>query len=90
MCTYSISIKDSIVDTIRPSFKDDNAIQEWMQQQIESLVAKFVLDKKTETMQPVAETKDSVYQHDILCGIFSKDSDLESLRESYIEEKYGL
>lgn len=30
------------------------------------------------------------YNHEVLCGIFSEDSDLDSLRSEYIEAKYGL
>ena len=31
MCNYNISVDNSIVDRIRPAFKDDNAINDWMQ-----------------------------------------------------------
>lgn len=50
--------------------------------------AEKLLSLKVEPSQSRAVTKK--YNHDMLCGIFSEDSDLDSLRSEYIEEKYGL
>lgn len=43
MCTYNLSLSDAAVDRIRPAFKNDAAVQEWLQQQLEMLVMQFVV-----------------------------------------------
>lgn len=48
MCTYNLSLSDSAVDRIRPAFKDDAAIQVWLQQQLEMLVMQFSVPPKQE------------------------------------------
>lgn len=44
MCTYNISLSDAAVDRIRPAFKDDAAVQAWLQKQLEILVMQFNVD----------------------------------------------
>lgn len=41
MCTYNFSFSDSAVNRIRPAFKDDAAVQAWMQRQLEIAISLF-------------------------------------------------
>ena len=41
MCNYNITINDSLVEKVRPSFADDSALELWLQRQIEELLLDF-------------------------------------------------
>lgn len=43
MCSYSITLNDTLVEKVRPSFSDDKALELWLQQQIEELLLNFYL-----------------------------------------------
>lgn len=38
MCSYNITLSDTLVEKVRPSFSDDNTLELWLQQQIEDLL----------------------------------------------------
>jgi len=38
MCTYNISIDDSLIERVRPAFSNNAAIGFWMQSQIETML----------------------------------------------------
>lgn len=41
MCTYTISINDTIIDKVRPAFADEDALSNWMQQQMELMLVRY-------------------------------------------------
>jgi hypothetical protein len=41
MCTYNISLDDTLVEKVRPSFADDQALTLWLQQQMEELLLNY-------------------------------------------------
>ena len=43
MCSYNITLNDTLVEKVRPSFSDDKALELWLQQQIEELLLNFYL-----------------------------------------------
>ena len=43
MCVYNIEIDEEVVSRVRPSFKDDSALKEWMQEQIVRLMKQYVV-----------------------------------------------
>ena len=45
MCSYNITLNDSLVEKVRPSFADDQALELWLQQQIEALLLKYYTQK---------------------------------------------
>lgn len=56
MCTYNISVDDELMERIRPAFEDNDAISNWMQAQIVSLLQQMASDmnkkqKKTKLSQ---------------------------------------
>ena len=38
MCTYKITVKDTLIDRVRPAFVDNHEIAKWMQQQLEVIL----------------------------------------------------
>ena len=44
MCTYNISIDDTLIERVRPAFTDNAAICAWMQSQVEILLWQMVKD----------------------------------------------
>lgn len=41
MCTYNISINDSLVEAIRPAFADELAFEQWLQRQMDIIIIEF-------------------------------------------------
>lgn len=41
MCTYTISLNDSLVETIRPAFRDEMALEQWLQRQMDTIIIEF-------------------------------------------------
>lgn len=84
MCTFDLSFNNALVDSIRPAFKDENAIKEWMQHQLELLMAQLV------TMQ--SESRNVSYHHSLshLRGIGATGKSIEQLRDEYYSEKFGV
>ncbi|MBR0178380.1 MAG: hypothetical protein IJQ11_13255 [Bacteroidales bacterium] len=38
MCSYNITLNDALVEEVRPAFPNDDALRQWLQQQIESML----------------------------------------------------
>lgn len=55
MCTYSISVDDSILERIKPALPDDKAVEAWMQLQIDILLLQLA-----ESQSRKAQTEDSI------------------------------
>ena len=41
MCSYNITIDDSIIEKVRPSFANEADLERWLQQQMEQLLLGF-------------------------------------------------
>ena len=41
MCSYNITLNDTLVEKVRPSFPDDQALTLWLQEQIEELLLNY-------------------------------------------------
>jgi len=66
MCSYNITLSDTLVEKVRPSFADDNALQLWLQQQVEELLLDYYaaqLEAKNTTPPPCQYTEEEVVQH---------------------------
>ena len=42
MCTYSITLNDTLVEKARPAFADDKALQNWLQEQMSIVLERFL------------------------------------------------
>lgn len=86
MCTFDLSFNDSLVENIRPFFKDEAAIKEWMQHQMEYVISQFYTSKAS--TQP--QTKTFVHSLSHLRGIGDSSMSIDQLRDEYLKEKYGV
>lgn len=57
MCTYSISISDSVMENVRPAFPDEESLSRWMQQQMELLMIRYAatLERPTAKSQKLSQ-----------------------------------
>lgn len=47
MCSYNITLSDTLVEKVRPSFADDKALELWLQRQIEELLLDYYTRQET-------------------------------------------
>lgn len=45
MCSYNITLNDSLIEKVRPSFADDKALECWLQQQMEEFLLNLYLQQ---------------------------------------------
>ncbi len=65
MCSYNITLSDALVEKVRSSFADDNALQLWLQQQMEEILLDYYvtqLEAKNTTQPPCQYTEEEVVQ----------------------------
>ena len=46
MCVYSVALDDKVMESVRPHFQDEAALQQWLEQQVQQLVAQFAKESK--------------------------------------------
>lgn len=46
MCSYNITLNDSLVEKVRSSFADEKALVLWLQQQLEEILLKYYTQKE--------------------------------------------
>ena len=74
MCTYSISVDDTLMERVRPAFSDNEAIEAWMQSQMDLLLVRLA-----ETLAPKNKDKISLSQR--LRGIVHAPKDFDYKQE---------
>ena len=65
MCSYNITLSDTLVEKVRPTFADDKALEQWLQQQIEDLLLDYYfshLEAQSATPPPCQYTEEEVVQ----------------------------
>lgn len=45
MCTYNITLNDTLVEKARPAFPDDKALQSWLQEQMSIVLERFLSNR---------------------------------------------
>jgi len=51
MCTYNITLNDTLVERARPAFGDDKALQKWLQEQVSAVLERFLSSQASEAQQ---------------------------------------
>ncbi len=92
MCTYSITLSDTLIEQARPAIGADTDISKWMQHQMEMILIRLATTSQrdsidtTEHYAPDLET--------ILAMPLLDDSEVglngEYARIDYLKEKYAL
>ena len=59
MCTRTIRINDTLIEQVRPNFPDDEALQTWMEQQLEAALIQFATEKHP--TPPCSYTDEEMY-----------------------------
>lgn len=49
MCTFNLTMSDSLIEAVRPTFKTKEAINDWLQEQVNLLLQQVVEHQKTAT-----------------------------------------
>lgn len=60
MCTYNITINDTLVEKARPAFADDKALQQWLQEQVSIALEHFLSKEKEAESAQKAMVKKSL------------------------------
>ena len=47
MCTYNISVSDSLMEEIRPAFPNEEAVERWLQQQMNNILLEFAFKQRS-------------------------------------------
>ena len=55
MCSYNITLNDALVEKVRPSFADDQAMERWFQQQLEAVLVEYyaLLEKRAKARKAI-------------------------------------
>lgn len=80
MTTITLNLDDNLANTLRVRSRGVE-----LKQFVESFLMRYFSSSEAKEAAQKAS-----YNHEALCGIFSHETDLDELRESYIEDKYGL
>ena len=59
MCTRTIHINDRLMEQVRPLFPDEEVLQQWLEQQMESVLINFSAQHKPK--QPYSYTDEEMY-----------------------------
>ena len=99
MCTYNISIEDTLIEQLRPTLGADSDVNDWMQRQIELAVLRCIQQHKNRSKRQdsirriiaLSEADGSTISLRDFEGILpAPQTSLEELRDEYISEKYGV
>ena len=88
MCSYNITLSDTLVEKVRPSFADDNALQLWLQQQVEELLLDYYaaqLEAKSTTPPPCQYTEEEVVQH-----VLKATADVDAGKDLMTHEEFEV
>ena len=77
MCTYSITLNDNLVNQVRSEFPNDEALQQWLEDQIEDVLIKFWSQKKSKYV-----SNNESFQTDEHGHIILTEEMLESVRNA--------
>lgn len=90
MCSYNITLNDSLVEKVRPAFADDQALTLWLQQQIEVLLNYYVRQKTQHNAHTEEQPIPDIVLSLLGAGMPLADDDLNGRKSYYqhLEEKY--
>ncbi len=102
MCTYSVKIDDAVLERAKPYFKGSNAMQAWIEQQLEKALVeytnrheqqRFTKNAGSHFMKELKKVDGDSNAFFKLGGILGTPADnfsWEQLRKDAVREKYGI
>ena len=92
MCTRTIHINDSLMEQVRPMFPNDDVLQRWLEQQMESILMNYSAQHKPE--HPCSYTDEEMYAivKERLQSLEKGTAELVDCEEvfSQIRKRYGF
>ncbi|MBR7022517.1 MAG: hypothetical protein IKI09_03475 [Bacteroidales bacterium] len=91
MCSYNITLDDTLVEKVRPSFADDQALTLWLQQQMEELLLDYsARQEASHGLKVYEQAVPDVVLSLLGAGLPLADDDLNGRKAYYqhLEEKY--
>ena len=63
MCTYNITLNDTLVEKARPAFADDKALQQWLQEQVSAILEHYLNSRIESESTQHTMVKESLATH---------------------------
>lgn len=82
MCTFNLTMSDSLIEAVRPTFKTREAVNKWLQEQANLLLQQVV--ERQQATSKVAQTKVQKYDmsvFDCFSGDFGGDRDAHEIAD---------
>lgn len=82
MCTFNLTMSDSLIETVRPTFKTTEAIGEWLQEQVTLLLQQVAARQQVCTqVTATAERKCDMSVFDCFSGEFGGNRDAHEIAD---------
>ena len=87
MCSYNITLDDALVEKVRPSFADNKALEQWLQQQLESILINYysLLEKRAKAREAIEAMRQQSEQNGN--SELTLEEINEEIRQSRIDRK---
>ena len=88
MCTLNITLNDSLMDRIRPSFPSQQAIMAYAQKQLEEIFVRFVeqhAEHETPMMKPLSQLDPALQELCGICHVDENDLNGDNARKMILE-----
>lgn len=92
MCTYNITVSDTLIERARPAIGTDIEISQWMQRELEKLLIRLSSEPKRENVvlkERYTDDLETILAMPLLDAV-EVGLNGESARMDYLREKYAL
>lgn len=92
MCTYNITVSDTLIERARPAIGTDIEISQWMQRELEKLLIRLSSEPKREDVvlkERYTDDLETILAMPLLDAV-EVGLNGESARMDYLREKYAL
>jgi hypothetical protein len=92
MCTYNITVNDTLIERARPAIGADTDIAKWMQRQVETLLIRLAVAPQHNakaTAEPLAPELETILAMPLLNNA-EVGLNGEQARMEYLKERYAL
>jgi hypothetical protein len=89
MCTYNITLNDTLVEQVRDSFDDEQALERWLQEQMELALLQLYNNQRQAVLSKARQTIEDMRQHSEENGNseMTLDEINEEIRQARLERK---
>ena len=89
MCTYNITLNDTLVEQVRDSFANNQALEHWLQEQMELALLQLCKNRRQSVLAKARQTIEDMRQHSEENGNseMTLDEINEEIRQTRLERK---